>query len=129
MIKNMSILLFIVLSLFAGAEGYYNATDEIPVFEYEDPLWNKLPDVAEYGGASWENVVGIAHSVTLEEAKKIAQDSPEITYFFYMKEGNMVLGQPPLVRIFVRGDAVFFTGEPWWGSAEGFADGYIKKEG
>jgi hypothetical protein len=30
-------------------------------------------------------------------------------------------------RIFRQKDAVFFSGEPWWGSAAGFADGYVKE--
>lgn len=105
-----------------------DVTNEIPEIVYEDPRYKKEADVAQYGEADWNNAVGIARCVTLREAKKIADQNPNITYFFYTKGGQMVLGTSDgNIRVFRYGDAVFFTGEPWWGTAPGLADGYIKR--
>lgn len=90
-----------------------------------------VPDVAQYKLADWSNLVGRAKNVTVAEAKKIADENPAITFFFYMKGYQMVLenneANPPYARVFHQGDAVFFSGKPWWGSAPGYSDGYIKK--
>ncbi len=109
-----------------------NLTNDIPTLNPIRSItgFQTVPNVAQYGGADWSNVVGIAHSVTLDEAAKIAMDNPEITYFFHMKGYRMVLGsnvENGSYRIFHLNDAVFFSGEPWWGSAVDFADGFIKE--
>lgn len=102
-------------------------TDEIPVINNIGG-YEKIEDVAQYGHADWSNVIGIAKGITVEEAKKIADESPEITFFFYTKGYQMVLeSEDGSYRVFKHGDTVFFSGEPWWGSAPGLADGYIKK--
>lgn len=92
--------------------------------------WKKKSNAAQYGKADWSNVVGIVHDTTVKEAKKLANENSDITYFFYLKGGRMTLINdnvyPHQVRIFHHGDAVFFSGEPWWGSAPGLADGYVK---
>ena len=31
-------------------------------------------------------------------------------------------------RVFHHGDAVFFSGTPYWGKAGGYADGYVRKK-
>lgn len=91
--------------------------------------WIHAPDVAMYGLADWSNMVKKVSGVTVEEAKSIASKDKRITFFFYTKGGQMVLGSqdPTLLRIFRHGDAVFFKGEPWWGEAKDLADGYIKE--
>ena len=90
--------------------------------------YQKIDDVAQYKMADWNNVIGIARKVTPGEAKKIADSNPDISFFFYMKGLQMVLEtEDGAGRIFRAGDAVFFSGEPWWGSAPGFSDGYIKR--
>ncbi|MBY0529527.1 MAG: hypothetical protein K2P51_04980 [Rhabdochlamydiaceae bacterium] len=124
---------FTGLSAFCGScrdSHFEDVTDEIPLIESKRSLakhFEKVPDVAEYGGANWNNVIGISKGISLEEAYEIALESPEITYFFHMEGISMSLRTPEgKWRIFNRGDAVFFTGEPWWGSAKGLANGYIK---
>lgn len=93
----------------------------------ENPKFKKNSNVAQYKEADWSQVIGIARSITLEQAFKIAEQNPDITYFFYMKGGSMILEKTDgTYRIFRHGDTVFFAGEPWWGSAPGFSDGYIK---
>lgn len=86
----------------------------------------EIPNVAQYKLADWSGVVDVARGITVEEAKWIAHENPEITFFFYTKGYQMVLEYPEGYRIFQQGDAVFFKGEPWWGEANDLADGYIK---
>ncbi len=86
--------------------------------------YEKISDVAQYGGADWNNVVGISRHVSLQQAKQIADNNPSITYFFYTNGWEMHLESK---GSFHMGDAVFFAGTPWWGSAPGFADGYVKQ--
>jgi hypothetical protein len=88
----------------------------------------KVANVAEYGGADYSNAIGIARGITIDQAYEIALKNPEITYFFFTKGRQMVLCNERGNRIFHYGDVVFFKGKPWWGSAPGLADGYIKKE-
>lgn len=119
--------------------GIEDITNEIPEIESEsqsmDSFWDFLPDAAQYKAADWSTCIGIAHNVTSFQAKEIANNNPEITFFFYVKGLCMVLENtnvnPNYVRIFHHGDAVFFTGNPdevaVWGTASGLADGYVKQ--
>ena len=101
-------------------------TDEIPVIN-SIGNYEKIEDVAQYKNADWSNVIGIAKGITVKEAKNIADENPEITFFFYTKGWQMVLEKEDgSYRVFRHGDTVFFSGEPWWGTAPGLADGYIK---
>jgi hypothetical protein len=141
MMRKLTYLMFAALTCVVGsslmAESHAkmfidecmpkDATNEIPEINVH-PDFQKTPDVAQYGEGDWSKVIGIAHRIRLAEAFEIATRNPEITYFFYMKGSRMVLNTPDgNFRVFRRGDAVFFAGEPWWGSAPGFADGYIKQ--
>jgi hypothetical protein len=89
--------------------------------------WNKVPNVAQYKFSDWSQMKKWVHGVSLCQAKKIANSDPTISYFFY-ENSYMALetnnGDP--WRYFSPGDAVFFSGSPWWGSAPGYADGYVK---
>lgn len=113
-------------------ENIQNITDQIPVIETNqaEEGWTRVNNVAQYKQADWSSCIGIAHGVSREKAIEIANNNEAITFFFYMKGYQMILenmeANPPHVRIFRQGDAVFFSGEPWWGSAPGYADGYIK---
>jgi hypothetical protein len=95
--------------------------------------WKKISDVAQYKGADWKNEVKRKSNLTLEEAKSIAASDPNITFFFYMKNGRMYLEGKTGPNgwsdkgVFRAGDAVFFTGKPWYGSAPGFSDAYEKE--
>ena len=88
-----------------------------------------IEDVAQYGNGDWSKVVDAVRDITLDEAYAIANNNPDITYFFHTK-GGMTLGRlgqaGGYCRHFGPGDTVFFSGEPHWGSANGLADGYIK---
>jgi hypothetical protein len=107
----------------------HDITEEIPVLNAPKmDGFEKINNVAQYKNANWSLVVGIAKGVSLEEAKEIAKSNPTITFFFYTKGYQMVLEKKDgSYRVFHHGDAVFFSGAPWWGSAPGLADGYIKK--
>ncbi len=128
-------LLFASLSLISTAALsadtrplWVDISQEIPLIG-RAPIteFNRIPDVAQYGEADWSQAVGIARGITVNEAMHIANENPEITYFFYTKGCQMVLGTGDgHWRIFRHGDAVFFTGEPWWGSANDLADGYVR---
>jgi F0F1-type ATP synthase membrane subunit c/vacuolar-type H+-ATPase subunit K len=90
--------------------------------------YHKQRDVAQYKNADWNNVVGIARGISVSQACEIANNNPEISFFFYTKGKQMVLETSDGDnRIFHQGDTVFFSGNPWWGSAPGLADGYVKQ--
>jgi|GEM_PF-3198732 len=103
-------------------------TNQIPF--YEEPInenFEKIDNVAQYKNADWSDVLFIKKNISRREAMQIAEDTPEVTFFFYTKGGQMVLEtKNGDYRRFGHGDAVFFKGEPWWGSAKGLADGYVK---
>lgn len=122
-----SVCMFATSSI-AAAPLIRDITDEIPVIEasYLDG-YQKIPNVAQYKNADWSNVVGIAKGVSIKEAKRIANEDSRISFFFYTKGYRMVLEtEDGGYRVFDHGDAVFFAGNPWWGSAEDLADGYVK---
>lgn len=69
------------------------------------------PNVAMYEGANWDNYLYTQNFATIDEALQGAQTAA--SFFFYCR-GPIVLTNG---RSFQTGDAVFFTGSPWWGSA------------
>ncbi len=80
--------------------------------------WTKKPNVAQYKGASWDNFVQKESNCTPEQAQRIALLNPEITFFFFCRQGMVLEGQvEEKYGTFQAGDAVFFSGEPWYGSA------------
>ncbi len=83
--------------------------------------WTMTPNVAQYQGANWENYVKTVPNCPPNEAKRIAFQDPQISYFFYCR-GAVALTNG---RAFNPGDAVFFSGtqKPWWGGAPQ-CDGY-----
>lgn len=124
--KLLSMLMFTAAAFAAEPR---DITREIPEIETPDHQrsFNKIPDVAQYKEADWSNAIGIARKIKLRDAFKIAKKNPEITYFFYTKGIQMVLEKEDgTYRVFHEGDTVFFKGEPWWGSAPGLADGYVR---
>ena len=88
--------------------------------------YKKVPNVAQYKGSDWSGHIKTVHNMTLEEAKAFANQNDKITFFFHMKTGMCLEIAPPEHQFFSPGDAVFFSGEPWWGSAPGMSDGFIK---
>ena len=100
---------------------------KLPIATPEDYGFNKHPEAAQYKNADWSNAVAIIHGITEQQALEYAKDKKEITYFFFTKGGQMVLEtENNDVRIFCHGDAVFFSGKPWFGTAPGLADAYIR---
>lgn len=71
------------------------------------------PNVAEYKGASWSNFIKTVPGTTPQAAQRIAMADPAITFFFYCRETMVLEGK----GTFNPGDAVFFSGTPWPGSA------------
>jgi len=126
--------LLLTLCIACGALGAVelqnDITYEIPEIEIASVHgFKKIPNVAQYKMADWSQAVGIAKGITLSEAYAIAEVNPEITFFFYTKGGQMVLEKEDgSYRVFRHGDTVFFSGEPWWGTAPGLADGYVRSQ-
>lgn len=92
--------------------------------------WQKKSNVAQYKGADWKNEITRRSGITLEDAKKIADEDDRITYFFYMKSQMYLEGKNGANGWTTKGsfrakDAVFFSGKPWYGSAP-MADAYEK---
>lgn len=78
--------------------------------------WIKKANSAMFKGADWNTLIKKVPNCILEEAKRIAIKNPKITFFFFCREG-MILENLGDKGIFNPGDAVFFSGEPWYGSA------------
>jgi hypothetical protein len=68
------------------------------------------PNVAMFEGANWDQYLYTWNFSTVEEALQGAQTAA--SFFFYCR-GPLNLSW----RSFQRGDAVYFTGLPWWGPA------------
>ena len=127
-LKIYPLSIFIVVSL-----SFFLASCLGTSIGHQQAKWDHRSDVAQYKGANWSNEVKRVSGVSVEEAKRIAEADPSITYFFYMKAPRMYLegkaGPDGWADkgVFLGGDAVFFSGDPWYGSAPGFADSYEKK--
>ena len=125
--KKLMIALVAACGALSAVDLRNDITDEIPDITQSENGFKKIPNVAQYKMADWSKVVGIAKGISLEKAYKIANENPDISFFFYTKGGQMVLEKDDgSYRVFRHGDTVFFSGEPWWGSAPGLADGYIR---
>ena len=74
-----------------------------------------------FQGADWSGLRFTVHDCSPQQAQRIAMLDPTISFFFFCRE-PMVLSEG---RTFAPGDAVFFSGQPWWGSAPQ-CDGYQK---
>lgn len=70
-----------------------------------------VANVAMYEGANWDNYLYTQNFPTLDAAFQGAQTAA--SFFFYCR-GPLILKNG---RSFQTGDAAFFTGVPWWGSA------------
>lgn len=82
----------------------------------------KTADVAMYGGADWSGLLRKANYPSADVAMQAAMGGE--TFFFYCR-GPLYLGPD---KSFQTGDAVYFTGEPHWGSAPQ-CDGYALSGG
>jgi len=78
--------------------------------------WIRKENVAMFKGANWNTLIKRVPNCTPEEAKRIAVKNPKISFFFFCRE-FMVLETLGDKGVFNPGDAVFFSGEPWYGSA------------
>ncbi|CAG9000170.1 MAG: hypothetical protein CENE_02160 [Candidatus Celerinatantimonas neptuna] len=79
--------------------------------------WKKHANVVQYGEAGWENYVSKSSNTSLQEAMRIAFANPDITFFFYCREHMVLDGSAAQYGPLESGDAVFFKGEPEYGSA------------
>jgi hypothetical protein len=77
----------------------------------------KTPNVAMYGQADWSGMLRKGSYASADAAMAAAIGGE--TFFFYCR-GYLDLGPG---KQFQQGDAVFFAGIPWWGSAPQ-CDGY-----
>jgi len=103
---------------FSGQPWYGGATS---CDAYQKVTWTKVDNVAEYKGASWDDLVKKTPSTTVAEAKLAAEADDSITYFFYATEG-VVLEPHGLIE---ANTAVFFSGQPWYGETAA-CDAYQK---
>jgi len=79
--------------------------------------WKKTANVAQYGEGNWDNFIKKVSNTTAEEAMRIARQDPSITFFFYCRSYMALGGKAAQYSPFNAGDAVFFSGEPWYGEA------------
>jgi len=127
--RTRFLLLTAMLCSACGLQANPTAAEETDICLTEQEAfvqWEMISDVAQYKEADWDNFAFVVCGVNPIQAKQIAEMNPEVTYFFFVKGSQLVLEYGDEARVFQHGDAVFFTGEPWWGSAPDLADGYIK---
>lgn len=122
------------------------------VYEQQQKKFTLLENAAQYGGSDYSNAGRVERGISLQEAFEIAENDPNIDYFFYTKGYMMVLlvdvydpALDPLhlitngpyrgddghcgsgyMRVFTHGDTVFLKEGKWLGSAPGLADVYEK---
>lgn len=95
-------------------------------------LWAEVPNMAQYGGASngstWDNEIERKSFRTVEDAQKHANKNERIDFFFFTRNSmSLTAGKDFKAKgEFKKGEVVFFSGKPWWGSAPQ-ADGYVKE--
>ncbi|WP_203258744.1 hypothetical protein [Hyunsoonleella ulvae] len=75
--------------------------------------WKTVSDVAQYGGASWDNHIETITGTSVEAAKVHAEANPNITFFFFCRQPMYLSAD----KDFSANTAVFFSGTPWYGSA------------
>ena len=71
----------------------------------------KVPNVAMYEGANWDNYLYTQNWPSVQAA---FWKAPSAASFFFYCRGPMVLNNG---RTFQTGDTAYFMGNPWWGSA------------
>lgn len=69
------------------------------------------PNVAMYQGADWSNCLRVENFSSVDDALKAA--GSQDTFMFYCREGMILTNG----KSFQPGDAAYFSGVPWWGSA------------
>ncbi|HEY6805399.1 MAG TPA: hypothetical protein VI306_17610 [Pyrinomonadaceae bacterium] len=70
-----------------------------------------VPNVAMFEGANWDNYLYTQNFASVDNALQAAQTAA--SFFFYCRNPIVLTNG----RSFQTGDAVFFMGTPWWGSA------------
>ena len=123
--KNLAILLLSLITVLT-----VNA-QEFVIEDQSNYKWVKRSNVGQYKGANWDNLVKRVSNVSVDEAKEIADQDPNISYFFIMKTSMFLEGKFGIhgwteKGYFAPNEAVFFTGRPWYGSAP-MADAYEKE--
>jgi hypothetical protein len=79
--------------------------------------WKRVGNAAQYENANWANFVSKQSNTTATNAMRMACADPSITFFFFCREAVLLTGSAAQYGPFMAGDAVFFTGDPWFGSA------------
>lgn len=106
-----------------------NLVEDIPTLEQPKRIvdgFEVIKNVAQYKQGNWNHAIGLVKNVSRKEALEIANANPEITFFFYTRSHMILETENKDYRAFNKGDAVFFSGEPHWGTAPGMADGYVR---
>src|SRR5262249_9063235 len=67
-----------------------NSINSNPVVSEQAVTFKRTEGSAQYAGSSFLTAVRVERGISLEEAKAIAANDPEIDYFFYAI-GNMIL--------------------------------------
>jgi hypothetical protein len=98
----------------------------IPEIKISEPQFDRMINVVQLNAADWTSA-SFAKNVSLNKAKRIAQENPKINFFFYVKGQGVDYGHGLIHRVFPSRTAVFFEGEPSWESNPQ-ADGYIKRK-
>lgn len=108
--------------IYFSGKPQYGSAGQADAYEKRRIVWKKKTSVAQFGGADWSHEFMRLHQTSLETAKTIAANVPEITYFFRTHstmwlQGKSGPGGYTEKGHFHDGEVVFFTGKPHYGSA------------
>lgn len=89
--------------------------------------WSIKRNAAMFAGANWNGHVKTVSGCTPEKARRIAAQDPRIRFFFICRDHlTLEHRQWAKPKYFYPDDAVFFTGEPWYGHTPQ-CDVYVKE--
>lgn len=90
--------------------------------------WSIKRNAAMFAGANWNGHVKTVAQCSPEQARRIAAQDPRIRFFFVCRDHlTLEHRQWAKPKHFYPGDAVFFTGEPWYSRAP-HCDVYVKEQ-
>jgi hypothetical protein len=95
------------------------------------PIFKKIVNKAQNRRGDWSGFLYCCNTENEGAACRIAREDKRINFFFRVKDGaKLVLEKSPeelsTARVFYSGDTAFFSGDPDWGSAINYADGFVK---
>ncbi len=118
--KTISIALVLLALALPGCSD----DDESPTLPESSITFRKVPNVALYGGANYEDMLLYVRSDgSVTTCQEICEADPECNFFYYNERGGLELD----ALTTQMHDCAFFRGRLWVGSAPRSSDTYVKQ--